>query len=53
MTLDHMCEKADEQIHLVGQSLLTITVEQSKHHIADVVRQLHLGHSASHLLHGS
>lgn len=31
----------------------TITVEQCKHHVAHVIRQLHLGYGAGHLLHGS
>lgn len=33
--------------------LLTITVKQSEHHIAHVIRQLHLGYCARHLLHGN
>lgn len=31
---------------------LTIAVEERKHHVAHVVRELHLGHRPGHLLHG-
>ncbi len=31
---------------------LTVTVEESKHHVTHVIRQLYLGHGAGHLLHG-
>lgn len=34
-----------------SNSLLTVTVEQCKHHITHVIRQLYFGHRACHLLH--
>lgn len=34
------------------RQLRTVTVEQSEHHIAHVIRQLHFGNGARHLLHG-
>lgn len=34
------------------RQLRTVAVEQSEHHIAHVIRQLHFGNGARHLLHG-
>lgn len=38
---------------LCARQVLTVTVEQSEHHVAHVIRQLHFGHGAGHLLHGN
>lgn len=38
---------------MMDKQALTVTVEESEHHVAHVIRQLHFGDGAGHLLHGN